>query len=311
LLHYSGTSILMALSNMLRRMLILKVPLEFSQEKIGEIFFACAMDVSRIVGLVAILSFVIGIGANLAQGGLVFSTYRLGFHFENLSPANGVKRLLPSTGLVELLKNLATIGIVSYFAYSIYRGAIHELPRFTLMPPLEIARETGTLVYRVAFKSGFFLLAIAVVDYYWNRRRLDRDLKMTKQEVKDEAKNSEGNPEVRSKIRRRQRQLVIRNMMAKVPKADVVITNPTHYAVALNYDPKSMNAPTVVAKGMGFVALKIKELASQHKVPQVENKPLAQSLYKSAEVGQQIPASLFRAVAEVLAFVYKLRNSRL
>ncbi|MFN8009163.1 MAG: flagellar biosynthesis protein FlhB [Terriglobia bacterium] len=311
LLNYSGAVILADLTDMLRRMLTMTVPTEFSQEKLGEIFFGCAWSVGRIVGMIALFAFLLGVGGNIAQGGLAFSTYRLGFHFENLSPANGVKRLLPGTSGAELLKNVTTLAIVSYLAYSLYRANISELPRYVLMSPLEIARSTGTILYRTAFRSGLFLLGIALVDYYWNRRRLENDLRMTKQEVKDEAKNAEGNPEVRSRIRRRQRQMAIRNLMAKVPQADVVITNPTHYAVALSYDPKIMGAPTVLAKGMGFVALKIKELATQHEVPQVENKPLAQSLYKAAEVGQQIPASLFRAVAEVLAFVYKLKKTRL
>jgi flagellar biosynthetic protein FlhB len=159
-------------------------------------------------------------------------------------------------------------------------------------------------------RCGVFLLIIGVADYYWNRRKFENSIKMTKQEVKDEAKNAEGNPEIRAKIRRKQREIALRSMMADVPKADVVITNPTHYAVALQYRPKDMAAPTVVAKGKGYVALKIRDIATQNGVPLVENKPLAQSLVKAVEVGQQIPSSLFKAVAEVLAYVYKLRAMR-
>ena len=134
---------------------------------------------------------------------------------------------------------------------------------------------------------------------------------MTKQEIKEEARSAEGNPEVRSRIRKRQREIALRSMLADVKKADVVITNPTHYAVALQYVPQKMPAPTVVAKGKGFVALKIREIAQANKVPIVENKPLAQTLFKALDVGQQIPANLFKAIAEVLAYVYRLKRMRL
>jgi flagellar biosynthetic protein FlhB len=154
-------------------------------------------------------------------------------------------------------------------------------------------------------------LLLGAVDYYLNRRRIEAGMRMTKQEVKDEARNAEGNPEIRSRIRRRQREIALRSMMADVPKADVVITNPTHYAVALRYKPDSMAAPTVVAKGKGYVALRIREIAQENNVPFVENKPLARALFKSVEIGKQIPVELFKAVAEVLAYVYRLKSMRL
>lgn len=304
-------SVIQDLSDLLRRFLTGAVPQEFTEERLQQIFLSSAIGISKVVFLATTSAFVFSISANIAQGGFVFSSYRLGFHFENLNPATGIKRLMIGTSGIELLKSLLTIGILSHLAYSIYLDAANELPRYVLMTPNEISVRVGNIVYRFAFQSGLYLLAIGFADYYWNRHKFEQDLKMTKQEVKDEAKNAEGSPEVRSKIRRRQKEIATRNMMAAIPKADVVITNPTHYAVALSYESERMAAPTVVAKGRGFVALRIREIAAQHKVALVENKPLAQSLYKAVEVGQQIPGSLFKAVAEVLAYVYKLKRMRL
>ena len=176
---------------------------------------------------------------------------------------------------------------------------------------LLFTEEENQRIYRVAFKSAVYLVILAVCDYLWKGRQFEEQLKMTKQEVKDEAKNAEGNPEIRSRIKSKQREVAMRRMMAAVPKADVVITNPTHFAVALAYQPGKMTAPIVVAKGQDHVALRIRKLASENKVPLVENKPLARTLYKLVEVGGMVPGDLFKAVAEVLAYVYKLRQTRL
>jgi flagellar biosynthetic protein FlhB len=299
------------LSDLLRRFLTGAVPREFTEEHLQQLFLSSAISISKVLLLVTISAFLLSVSANVAQGGFVFSTYRLGLHFENLNPATGIRRLLGGTSGIELLKSLLTIGILSHLAHSIYLDVASEVPKYVLMAPNEICMRVGSMVYRFAFKSGLYLLAIGFADYYWNRYKFEQDLKMTKQEVKDEAKNAEGSPEVRSKIRRRQKEIATRNMMAAIPKADVVITNPTHYAVALSYQSERMAAPTVIAKGRGFVALRIREIATENRVPFVENKPLAQSLYKAVEVGEQIPGSLFKAVAEVLAYVYKLKRMRL
>jgi flagellar biosynthesis protein FlhB len=298
------------LSELIRGFLTAAVPREFTEERLQQIFLSGALGVSKVVFLASATAFLLSVGTNIAQGGFVFSTYRLGLHFENLSPSSGARRLLIGTSGVELAKSLLTIAAVSYMAYSIYLEVVNELPQYVLMSPHQISLRIGHTVYRFGLRCGLCLLVIGVADYYRSRHTFERDLKMTKQEVKEEAKNAEGSPEVKSKIRRRQRELATRNMMAAVPKADVIITNPTHYAVALAYETRRMAAPTVVAKGKGFIALRIREIAIQHKVPQVENKPLAQSLYKSVEVGQQIPGNLFKAVAEVLAYVYKLKGMR-
>jgi flagellar biosynthetic protein FlhB len=311
LLGIFGKSVVQSLSGMLERMLTLVSPQELTLERLQELMALCAMETAKVVFVFTGTAFVLSAGANIAQGGLAFSTYKLGFRFENLNPMSGLRRLLPSTSGVELLKNLLTIGIVAYFGYSIYHESLGELPKFTLLTPVNSALKTGAMVYRFASKSAFYLVILAICDYVWKRHQFQEDLKMTKQEVKDEARNVEGNPEIKARIRRKQREVAMRRMMAAVPKADVVITNPTHFAIALSYQPGKMAAPVVLAKGQDYVALRIREIAEQHKVPLVENKSLAQTLYKLVEVGEIIPGELFKAVAEVLAYVYKLKQNRL
>jgi flagellar biosynthetic protein FlhB len=298
------------LSAMLHRVLSEGVPRELTAEGLQKMFLACAMDIWDIIFAVAATAVVLGIGSNVAQGGLIFSGHRLAFHFSNLNPATGLKRLLPGTAAGEMFKSVISIACIAYAAYAVGGESLEKVSRFTLMPPSGISSSIAELVYKFAMKCGYFLLVIGAADYFWNRRKFEQSIKMSKEEVKDEAKNAEGNPEIKSRIRRKQREIALRSMMADVPKADVVITNPTHYAVALQYRPNDMAAPTVVAKGKGYVALKIREIAEQNGVPLVENKPLAHSLIKAVDVGQQIPAGLFKAVAEVLAYVYKLRVMR-
>lgn len=286
-------------------------PAELTESGLQKLFLGCALDIAGAVFIVTGTAMVLGIAANMAQGGLVLSTYRLGLRLENLSPATGFKKLLPGAAGGELLKSLFTVGAVAFMAYTVYSGVVGRLPRLVFMSPGDIAGSIGGIVYEFSIKCGILLLLLGAVDYYLNRRRFETSIRMTKQEVKDEARNAEGNPEIRSRIRRRQREIALRSMMADVPKADVIITNPTHYAVALRYKPEAMSAPVVVAKGKGYVALRIREIAQQNNVPFVENKPLAQALFKTVEVGRQIPVELFKAVAEVLAHVYRLKSMRL
>jgi flagellar biosynthetic protein FlhB len=309
-LGYQASGIVRNLSSMLQRVLSTLGPAELTEDALQKLFVGCALDIAGAVFVVTGTAIMLGVAANVAQGGLVLSTYRLGLRLENLNPATGFKRLMPGAAGGELLKSLFTVGAVAFMAYTVYSGAVGRLPRLVFMSPGDIAGSIGGIVYEFSIKCGVLLLLLGAVDYYLNRRRFESSIRMTKQEVKDEARNAEGNPEIRSRIRRRQREIALRSMMADVPKADVVITNPTHYAVALRYKA-GMSAPVVVAKGKGYVALRIREIAKEHDVPFVENKPLAQALFKTVEIGRQIPVELFKAVAEVLAHVYRLKSMRL
>jgi len=164
------------------------------------------------------------------------------------------------------------------------------------------------LIYRLLFKAAMALLIIAAIDYAFQRHQNEKQLRMTKEEVKEDYKRSEGDPLVKSKIRQRQRRMAMNRMMQSIPTADVVVTNPTHFAVALKYDADESSAPVVVAKGKNLIAQRIKEIAAEHKVPMVENVELARALYKSVEIGDEVPAVLYQAVAEILAYVYRLKS---
>jgi flagellar biosynthetic protein FlhB len=305
-----GSTLVKDLSDMLRSLLTRPVPQDFGVEQLQQLMVQYSLDVAKALFIFTLTTLLLSVGGNAAQGGLTFTTYRLRFKFANLNPVSGMKRLLPGRSGIELLKNLMHIGLVSYVAYGTYTDVKSELPRFILMAPTEIFIKIGNLLYRVAFRCGLLFLVVGVADYFWQRHQFEENLKMTKQEVKDEAKNTE-NPEIRGMIRRKQREVSRRLMAAAVRKADVVITNPTHYAVALSYQREAMMAPVVVAKGQDHTAQRIRQIAEESKVPLVENKPLAQALYKLVEVGEPIPSSLYKAVAEVLAYVYHLKSMRL
>ncbi len=228
--------------------------------------------------------------------------------FSNLNPLNGVKRLFSVNALVELVKALMKIILISIIVYSYAKDKLYYLFAMydmTIMQALNLILET---VVDLGIRISAVYAIIAAGDFIYQRTKFKRDMRMTKQEVKDEYKQTEGDPQIKGKIRQRMQQASQRRMMQNVPKADVVITNPTHYAVAIQYDADMYPAPIVLAKGENYLAQKIKEAAKENNIEIVENKPLARMLYSSVEVGEMIPPELYQAVAEVLAFVYKLQG---
>ena len=225
-----------------------------------------------------------------------------------LNPANGLKRIFSWKGVVDLLKSLlkvAGVGGIVYFILSRELGAILQFPLLGLMDAFGGA---WNLVEKIVWSVGGALLLLAILDFIYQRWQHTEDLKMTKQEVKDESKDVEGDPQIRSRRLSLQRERARQRMLQAVPKADVVITNPTHVAVALRYETGKMDAPVVVAKGAGFIADKIKQIARHAGVPIIENRSLARGLYKAVKIGQEVPSALYQAAAEVLAYVYRLRQ---
>ncbi|MGN0308658.1 MAG: flagellar biosynthesis protein FlhB [Lachnospiraceae bacterium] len=225
-----------------------------------------------------------------------------------LNPINGFKKLFSVNSLIELLKSIAKILLVGYIAYSFlqeYFKYIFILYDITIMQAVIFL---GQIVTDMGMRISGFYMVLAIADLFYQRYKFKEDMKMTKQEVKDEYKNQEGDPQIKSKIRQKMREASQRRMMQALPQADVVITNPTHYAVAIQYDSSKYAAPMVLAKGTDFLALRIKEIARENKVEIVENKALARMLYANVEVGELIPPELYQAVAEVLAFVYHLQG---
>lgn len=249
-----------------------------------------------------------GLVANYAQVGFLFTVEPLLPKLDRINPVQGFRRIFSWRSLGELVKSLLKVAL---FSYLIYRSLVKYTGGLLALPDNNIGNSTvflGRCLFTLGIQVGVALLALGILDYFFQKWQYERSLRMTKQEVKEELKETEGDPRIRSRIRERQRQMARRRMMQEVPKADVVITNPVHLAVALKYDGQTMAAPVVVAKGQGLLAEKIKEIARQHGVVIVENKPLARALYQSVEVGEEIPPDLYQAVAEVLAFVYRLKK---
>lgn len=252
--------------------------------------------------------FAVALLSNFLQVGFVFSHKAITPKFSRLSIVKGFGRLFSVKSLMELIKSvlkLCIIGIVSYFVVK------SELER---IPFLYHYSTGGILLYmcKISFKIFIWTISImiilAILDYLFQRWQFEEQIKMTKQEVKDESKQAEGDPQVKARIRSLQQQVARRRMMQDVPKADVVVTNPTHLALAIQYDALSMTAPKIIAKGAGAVAERIKNVAKENDVPVVENKELAQNLYKTVDIGDEVPVNLFKAVAELLAYVYKLKG---
>jgi len=252
----------------------------------------------------------IALAAPTLLGGWNFSTEALAPDFNRLNPITGLGRIFSKDGLVELVKGLAKftlVGVVAAIAWWAARGDLVALGTEPL--PRAMAHGVSMCLHVFAYLCGALAL-IAAIDVPWQIWSYEKQLRMTKQEVKDEYKESEGRPEVKGRIRRMQQELANRRMMEKVPTADVVIVNPTHYAVALEYKAGSMRAPKVVAKGADLIALHIRDLAKQNKVPVVEAPPLARAIFRSTELDADIPVALYAAVAQILSYVYQLRVYR-
>lgn len=251
-----------------------------------------------------------GLALNYLQVGFLFTAKPLTPDLNKLNPGRGLQRLFSRHALVELVKALAKVALIAWAAWGAVRPAFELVLGLNQTELGDVFPTLEALVYRVGLRVTGALLALALLDYAYQRWDYSQGLRMSKQEVTDELKEQEGDPHVKGQIKSRMRQMAMRRMMQRVPQADVVITNPTHLAVALQYDAKTMNAPEVVAMGADYVAQRIRELAGEHGVPIVENPPLARALWAASEVGQAVPVDLYQAVAEVLAFVYRLKRRR-
>lgn len=249
-----------------------------------------------------------GVTSNFAQGGLTFAIAALTPRANRFNPVANFKQAYSLNSIVELVKAFLKLGGIALACYGVFQSAITDAPSLIGVPAPEAFAAVGALFYGLAWRAGFVLLLVAAADYGWGWYQHEKSLRMTKQEVRDEYRQQEGDPMVKGQRRRQARSLVQRNLSADVARADVVVTNPTHFAVALRYDREKDAAPIVVAKGADFVAKKIRELAKNKKINVVENPPLARALHRTVDVGRTVPPELFRAVAELLAYVYRVRE---
>lgn len=265
-----------------------------------------ALTALRGFGVVVGLTWLVATLSAFAQGGLVFAPSSLAPSWSRLSPSSRMEQLFSITSIRRLLKSLLPAAAVVYLAVAILARDWTVLPSLAGRTGPALARYLFTILFEVAWKAALVLLIWSGVDYLLERRKFESDLRMSRQEIVDEFKETEGNPAVKARIRRLQRQVRRRRMLKDVARAAVVITNPTEFAIALEFSPL-MAAPIVVAKGRNLLAAQIKQVARWHGIPLVENPPLAHALYRAVEIGQSIPAKLYRVVAEILAAIYRVQ----
>lgn len=268
---------------------------------------AISVLVSMLVPLLILL--VAGIMASVVQVGFLVTTEKVfKFDLSRLNPLSALKQKFSMKNLVEFLKSLAKLIIVGIVVYFMLRPLWHSVDHFIAMAMIDIVAETQILAAKVIFAVLLVLLMLAGADYVFQRYTFMKQMRMTKQEIKDEFKQAEGDPLIKGKIRQLRMERARNNMMGNIPSADVVVTNPTHYAVALKYDQASMGAPTVVAKGVDHLAQRIREVAEENDVPLIANPALARALYASAEVNEEIPPDHYKAVAEIISYVFKMKR---
>lgn len=267
-----------------------------------------ALSIAPVIGT----ALLVGLAANFLQVGFALSPEAMSPNLNKINPASGLKRLFSRKSLVEGAKAMAKSGLFAFIAYSVVRSEWNNLLNLSGLPAPVAMSVVGSILQTIFVRVAIAWLVLAALDYLFQRKEVDKELRMTKQELREEMKEMEQSPELRAAMASRRRKLSKGRMMESIKTADVVVTNPTHYAVAIRYDRSSMHAPKVVAKGVDYLALRIRETAAEHKVPILPNPPLARQLYKKCEVDDYVPRELFQAVAEVLAHVYTtLRKVRL
>ena len=265
----------------------------------------------KIVAPMFVVLVAVGLLSNLLQVGFLFSTQAIAPKFSKLDPLKGFARMFSKQALVELIKSIFKVVIVGCVTYFTVKGELEEIVPLMDKEIWSVMSYIGSVCFKILLRTSWVLIVLAVIDYVFQKWDFMQEAKMTKQEVKDEFKQREGDPLIKSRVRQAQREMAKKRMMEAVPKADVVITNPVHLAIALEYNTEKMSAPQLTAKGSRLVAERIKAIAQEHNIPIVENKPLAQALFKGVEIGQEIPTVFYKAVAEVLSYVYRLKNKRI
>ncbi|EDL63959.1 flagellar biosynthesis protein FlhB [Bacillus sp. SG-1] len=282
--------------------------MDLTQDSFMLIVMEVLQQVAILLGPIMLVALLAGLFSNYIQVGVMFTAEPLQPKLEKIDPIKGAKRIFSLRAIVELLKSILKIGFVGAITFVILWMNIDEVLGLSFKSAYDSLAAMASLTVQMGIAASLALLFLSVFDYLYQKYDFEKNIRMSKQDIKDEHKNAEGDPLIKSKIKQRQREMAMRRMMQEVPEADVVITNPTHYAIALKYDENKSDAPYVIAKGVDYMAQKIKYIAGEHDIIMVENRPLARSLYDSAEIGDTIPEEFFKAVAEILAYVYRMKN---
>ncbi|MBI2266993.1 MAG: flagellar biosynthesis protein FlhB [Armatimonadetes bacterium] len=302
-IRFTGTHLLWSMENFLRRFLG-GAPIDWTPATALAIFNKLLLEILLILIPIMVAALLAGLAANLGQVGFLFTGAPLKPDLNRLNPIPGFSRLVSRRGFIELIKSLAKIALTGLVAFVTLKGQFPSLLTLTQKDLGAGLFQLSGLAYTLSLRILIVLLIIAILDYFYQRYDFEEGLKMTREEVRDEMKQAEGDPHTRGRQRARMRQIAMRRMIAAVPEAQVVVTNPVHLAVAMKYT-EEMDAPTLVAKGAGAIAEKIKQIARDHQIPVLENKEVARALFKNVEVGDSIPPDLYRAVAEIIAFLYR------
>lgn len=305
---FSGGFILQKIMDILVRSFEDFMHIELTEENLFSLLHTLLPELAMILAPIMLVAMVGGVIANYMQVGFLFSTESIQFKLEKIDPIKGAKRIFSMRAIVELLKSTLKISFVGVVTFVVLWGDWDGIMRLSQTGLEESLVFLSKLVMKMGFAATITLLILAAFDYAYQKFDFEKNIRMSKQDIKDEYKNVEGDPHIKSKIKQKQREMAMSRMMQEIPKADVIITNPTHYAVALKYDESKMDTPYVVGSGVDYIALKIRSIANNHDIPTIENRPLARALYEQTEIGDAIPEEFFKAVAEILAYVYRLKQ---
>ncbi len=305
-LWFFGTDMFAQMVETMRQYLAQGSHLEISLSSAPRAAIEILLHFGAIMAPVLIMLTLAGLTLNYVQVGFLFAPEAIAPKFERLNPVSGFQKFFSVRSFVELVKSLLKLGLIGAVVFMTVRGRWENLFVLSHLSPVGVIYAVGEITALIWFRIMLVMVAIGILDYMFQRWQYEQDLRMTVQEAREELKELEGDPRIRQRVRQIQRQMAMQRMMAEVPKADVVITNPTTYAVALRYAMDTMDAPTVVAKGARILADRIRQLAVEHDVPIVEKPEIARTLYRTVEVSHTIPESLYRAIAEILTFVYAI-----
>ncbi|MDD3080938.1 MAG: flagellar biosynthesis protein FlhB [Desulfobacterales bacterium] len=308
--HFNASGMMNQIQEVIRWIFMESAQQDFNVQAMHRLMTGLAFKTMILMIPLFLTVLAIGVLSNVIQVGILFSAEPILPKLSKIDPIQGFQRLFSLKSLVELFKNILKMSIVGIVAYQTVKKEIIVLPTLMDQSVSGILIYIGRISYRIMGLACIVLIVLAILDYAYQRWEHEKSLRMSKKDIRDEYKHTEGDPVIKGRIKRQQREMARKRMMANVPRADVVITNPTHLAVALRYDSEKMIAPVVIAKGAGFIAEKIKEISKVHSIPVIENKPLAQVLYKIVDVDQMVPENLYKAVAEILAYVYGLKPEK-
>lgn len=286
------------------------IPVEWNTRLVSDVMITLTWKSLLLLGPLFLGSFAIAIIVNFLQVGALFTVETITPKISRMSPIEGIKRMFGLKALVQLIKSLFKVGVIGYLLFDVIYSNVNVFPGLQALTVMQSTVILGDMLFELAWKTAVAFIIISILDFFYQWWEYEKNLRMSYQEIKEEFKQTEGDPLLKAQIKKRQRMLAMRRMMEDLKEADVVITNPTHFSVALKYDPQKFTAPFVVAKGQGEVALRIRAVAEENGIVIMENKPLARALYTQVELGQIVPAELYKAVAEVLAFVYRLNKKK-